>query len=192
MGFQVSKFIHAVGTDISFLLINALLSSFSLLFLLSSSTSPFCSHHLLSSSAHLSCPPSCPPLLPTSPSHLSCSPSPLLLPLLLLTSPAHLSHSALSSCTFLYFCTPPLLSSLFLIYSTFFPALLSHHLLLSGSVFHSSPPHFMKYLFSIVSTSLFKRKSMLESVMPLARFITGNVMCFLNFSTLPRLVTTSL
>ena len=58
--FQVTKFIHAIGTDISFLLIDALLSSFSGLLL-------FCSHRLLSSSTS----PSCSPLLLTSPAHPS-------------------------------------------------------------------------------------------------------------------------
>ena len=83
--FQVTKFIHAIGTDISFLLINALLSSFSVLLL-------FCSHRLLSSSTFPSCSPFCSPLLLplllNSSAHPSCS-------ILLLTSPAHNAYSTL-------------------------------------------------------------------------------------------------
>ena len=86
--FQVTKFIHAIGSSFSVLLL------FCSHRLLSSSTfpscSPFCSPLLLplllNSSAH----PSCSILLLTSPAHLSCSQC-------LLNSPAHLSPFALSS-----------------------------------------------------------------------------------------------
>ena len=124
MYFQVLKFIHAIGTDISFHLINALLSSFSLLLLI-------CSHRLLSSSAHLFCSP----LLLTSPAHISIflltPPAHLFCSARLFTMPAHLSPSAVSSCPPPYCCSPPkvfspvLHSSPLLIYFPFFPALLS-------------------------------------------------------------------
>ena len=159
-----------------------------------------CSPLLLPPSAHITCSP----LLLTSPAPPSCSPLPLTPSAQLFSSPLPLTSPALPppaqlSCSPFPFCSLLVFFSLFLHSS---PSLLSFLNLLyflscsplspSPSVFHFSLPHFMKYLFSIISTSLFKRKSMLESVMPLARFITGNVMCFPSFSTLPRLVTTSL
>ena len=126
--FQVTKFIHAIGTDNSFLLINAPLSSFSVLLL-------FCSHRLLSSSPSLSCSP----LLPTSPAHLSCSP-------LLLSPPAHLSCTPFCSRLLLTSPAPPpaQLSCLpFLLNSSAHPS--------CSILLLTSPAHFSRSLLPLTS-----------------------------------------
>ena len=178
MYFQVLKFIHAIGTDISFLLINALLSSFSLLL-------PICSHRLLPPSTAPSCSPLLLPLLLTSPAHISIflltPPAHLSCSARLFTMPAHLSPSAVSSCSSLYFCSPPkffspvLHSSPLLIYFPFFPALLSFF---PTPLFPTFDSLLLQYILAFLSTTLLKRKFMLGPVMPLALFLTGNITRF--------------